>query len=115
MSKRILFRLHGKNAQAIAEDCKQFIKGYFDLTNNKIKLSVEIFELEYINSPYPYDLFVHTAKDEVEHIAHAAGWSYIAGIDQARELYNQANNTFHDNPRLVDALKSLAIHFDTES
>ena len=118
MSKRVLFRLHGKHAQEIAEDCKQFIKGYFDMFNQKVRLSIEIFdpEMEFLSIPvHPYDLFIHTASNEVEHTAHAAGWSYITGIHQAERLYKTANTTAHNNPRLVDAIKSVSIHFDTES
>ena len=111
MSKRILFRLHGKHAEAVAQDCKEFIKGCFDLHNKRVRLSIEMFSPEYVSSPYPYDLFIHTASDETEHIAHAAGWSYITGIEQARGLFDTASTTAHDNPRLAEALKSLEIHY----
>lgn len=108
MRKRILFRLHGIHAKEIAEECKVFIKDYFELHNKRVKLSVELQVIQGL----PYDLYIFTASDEAERIAHAAGWSYLKGIETLRPLYTAGMTTFHHNERLASELKRASIHFE---
>ncbi len=110
MSKRLLFRIHGAGAETKAEDCKAFIRGYFDLWRQRVRLSVECANLADVDVQ-PYDLFVHTSKDEQERIAHAAGWSYLQAFQIARPMYDAAMTTFHNNSKLVKALQDVKIHF----
>ena len=110
MSKRILFRLHGKHAEREAKHVGRFIKDYFSMLDRRVKLSIQPFEM-FPTQYTPFDLLIDTANDEAEHIAHAAGWSYLQGIEQARGLFDTASTTFHDNPKLAEALKRLEIHY----
>lgn len=116
---RTLYRVHGPQARKLAEQSAEVIKGYFSNLNKRVSITVEpfdrsVFPADYAihDTPLPYDVKITTTSDETEAIAHAAGWAYIEGVDDAtratRELFETANNTFHDNPKLAEELKRVA-------
>jgi len=80
--KTLLFRIHNQTNDKFIKEVIAFTKGYFDLGNQKIKLSFEEFILnDFIpgiekNSGKIYDLFIHTSDMNKVKIAHACSWTY---------------------------------------
>jgi len=81
--KTLLFRVHKQTDDKFIKEVITFTKGYFDLSNQKVKLSFEEFILSdfipgiEINTGKIYDLFIHTSDKNKMNIAHACSWTYV--------------------------------------
>lgn len=78
--KKILFRMHNQDDDSKVKEVIEFTKGYFDLHDEKVKLSYSEFKL----SPKfaqpegkMFDLFIHTSDENKARIAHAAAWTWV--------------------------------------
>jgi len=93
--KHLLFRCHGEDAQDHAQLACEFVKGYFDLWNQRVKMTSEAYEYpgrEESGAPIPYDVFIETANQHTADIAHAAGWSYLTAREVNAKVENLKKN-----------------------
>lgn len=82
MSEKLLFRLHKQENEKYAEEIKNFVKYYFDLSNEKVKIIIREFKLdpEFAQPEGKmFDIFIKTSDENKYNIAHACAWSYCQG------------------------------------
>ncbi len=117
--EHMLFRIHKQADDKYTRDIVLFIKGYFYMNNEKCKVAFSEF-MGYDGQGSPngkmYDVVIHTSDENKAKIAHAAGWSYIAGQDvfksKVMNLYKFANVTFHGNKKFADELSKVKELFE---
>ncbi len=79
-NKHNLFRMHNQIDNKESKEVVEFVKGYFDLYNEKVKISIVEFKLDSeLAQPKGkmFDLILHTSDENKVRLVHACAWTYV--------------------------------------